>query len=303
VADIDGLGAATLSIDGGAPMAMAQKPGAKSAGFTYSAKLAAGAHTYAIAAVDSAGAAATPCTGVFTVKATVPTITNVKATAKTSADAVVITWTVFDVDGVGGTTLKIDSLAVASGITQVANPNQSVTYTYKDSQPAGKHIFTIDAIDAAVLPASAKQAKGAFTVKATAPTISDIAVTSATAANPTMIKWSAYDLDGIGSVKLTIDGKATTYTQLDSNYTYLGVLAAGKHTYVITVADSQKASKQVTGKFTVATAAAVPAAGVFRVSAMAKVNGTAKTEWLIDYDTISQSTCDADNRDTLFAAY
>jgi hypothetical protein len=99
------------------------------------------------------------------VKATVPAIKKVKATAKTATDPVTITWTVFDFDGVGSTTLKIDGAPVTTGVTE-SGSGTTITYTYTGAWGAGKHVFTIDAADASSTAVPAKQAKGSFTVKA-----------------------------------------------------------------------------------------------------------------------------------------
>jgi hypothetical protein len=257
VADIDGIANVALSIDGGEPIAMSQKAGAKSSNYSYSAKLTAGTHSYTITALDSAGAAAASSTGTLTVKGTTPAIKNVKATAKTSGDTTTITWTVYDIDGIGSTTLKIDGSAVAAGITQVANADGSVTYTYMGLQSAGKHTFTVGAIDAAPSPVSAKQAKGSFTVKPTAPTVSNIVTAGTT--DDAAIAWTVYDVDGIGSVSLTIDGKAVNSSLItvsvksnaEASYSYAGSLAAGEHTYLITVTDAKKVSGKATARFVV----------------------------------------------------
>ncbi len=298
VADIDGVGKVQVSIDGGAAITIARKSGsATSANFVYSGMLTAGPHTFKITAVDATGKAAVPYSGSLKVTPTTPTIKNVKVTAKTSGDNTVIAWTVYDYDKVKSTTLRIDGVKMTSGITQ-SGSGATINYTYAGKLTAGKHTYTIDATDAAVVSASAKQTKGSFTVAATVPTISGVKITATTV--KTTIAWNAYDIDRISGYKLTIDGKTITSGIAQSGsgttfaYTYTGVLKAGSHSYAITATDSQKKSSTASGKFTV-TVASSAASMVF-----ATVGAAAKTDWLIDYDSIL-STDEDDIVDAVFA--
>ncbi len=298
VADIDGVGKVQVSIDGGAAITIARKSGSTtSANFVYSGMLTAGPHTYKITAVDATGKAATPYSGSLKVTATTPTIKNAKVTAKTSGDNTVIAWTVYDYDKVKSTTLKIDGIKMTSGITQSGSV-ETINYTYAGKLTAGKHTYTIDAADAAVVPAFAKQTKGSFTVAATVPTISGVKITATTV--KTTIAWNAYDIDRISGYKLTIDGKTITSGIAASGsgttfaYTYTGVLKAGSHSYAITATDSQKKSSTASGKFTV-TVASSAASAVFATAGI-----TAKSDWLIDYDSIL-STDEDDIVDAVFA--
>jgi len=298
VADIDGVGKVQLSIDGGVAITIAKKSGSTtSANYVYSGMLAAGPHTFKITAADATGKAAVPYSGSLKVTATTPTIKNVKVTAKTSADNTVIAWTVYDYDNVKSTTLKIDGVKMTSGITQ-SGSGATINYTYAGKLSAGKHTYTIDAVDAATLSAPAKQTSGSFTVAATAPTISGVKITATTV--KTTIVWNAYDIDRISGYKLTIDGKTITSGIAASgsgttfSYTYTGVLKAGSHSYAITATDSQKKSSTTSGKFTV-TVATSAASAVFATAGV-----TAKSDWLIDYDSIL-STDEDDIVDAVFA--
>jgi hypothetical protein len=163
VADIDGVGAVVLLIDGNVVASGIKVSGKNtSRTYTYAGLLSAGNHTYDITATDAAGAKAMPASGTFTVKATVPVIKNVKKTVGTSATATTITWTVNDYDGVGTVKLTIDDTEV-SGVTK-SGSDQSATFTYSGVLSAGKHAYMITAYDTTGM--AAKPVKGSFTVKA-----------------------------------------------------------------------------------------------------------------------------------------
>jgi len=270
VYDIDGVGSSALLIDGAKVTSGITKSGSgTTATFTYKGNLAAGSHSYQISAADSVAAVASSSKYWLTVKATIPTIKNVKATATTSADKVTITWTVYDYDSVAASTLKIDGRKITSGISQ-SGSGTTITYTYKANVAAGKHTYAIDAVDAAVIAASAKQYAGTFTVKATTPTVSGIASSNVevgvgSATKPSTVQWKAYDIDGIKSYTLKIDGKAIAAsaivqtvlltsgtTTTSATYVFSGLFKAGKHTYSVTVVDLAGLSKTVSGSFTVA---------------------------------------------------
>jgi hypothetical protein len=254
VTDIDGVASTTLAIDG-----VTITTGIKSSGkntaktYTCTGYLAAGSHTYAIDATDSAGASATQATGSATVKATTPVIKNVKSTAKTSADNVTVVWTVYDYDGVGGTTLKIGGTAVDPSSIASIGVGKTIVYTYSGAQTAGNHKYTIDATDSTGL--AAKTIAGNFTVKATTPAISSVVATPGYSDTATTIAWNAADVDGIKSCTLKIDGKAVASSKITptvtangtvgttaASYVFSDVLSAGKHAYTIVVVDAAKAS-------------------------------------------------------------
>jgi hypothetical protein len=147
---------------------------------------------------------------------------------------------------------------------------------------------------------AARPVSGSFTIKATVPTISTPVVTSTTSA--TTIAWNVYDIDGIGNVALTIDGKAVTGVSqsgsgTSATFTYTGYVAAGSHNYVITVTDSQKMSAKRSGSF-VAAAASTMAGSLKSATTVA----SAKAEWLIDYAGASDAV-DEDSVDAVFAGY
>ena len=298
VTDIDGIKTVKLSIDGGSAITLSKTSGSStSANYSYKAILAAGTHTYTITATGSTGKAATPYTGSVTVNATIPIIKNVKATAKTAADNTTITWTVYDIDGIRSTTLKIDGKTITSGITHTGS-GSTIIYTYTGKLSAGKHAYTIDAKDAAPTPATAKQFKSSLTVKATVPTISKVTVTATTA--KTTITWTATDIDGISTVKMTIDGKAMTFSKSGDKYTYTGKLSVGKHTCVITAVSTQKLSTKVTANFTVSGSKSAPS-GIF---AAVRASTRAYADWLFDDDIAATSIVESAMRtDAVFASY
>ena len=294
VYDIDGVASSALKIDDKTVTSGITKSGSGTTiTYTYKGYLAAGSHSYQIAGTDAAAATATSGKYWLTVKATTPTIKSIKATAATSADKATITWTVYDYDRVASSTLKIDGKKITSGITQ-SGSGTTVTYTYKGYATAGKHIYTIDALDAAVPASSAKQVSGSFTVKATTPTItgisgSSVEVAAATSAKPSTIKWKAYDIDGIKSSVLKIDGKvvdaskvtvtvlATSGTLTTSaTYVYSGVLTLGKHSYAITVVDKANVSKAVSGSLTVQ-----PSVPTVSDPALTTIDGVTTVVWTV----------------------
>jgi hypothetical protein len=300
VYDIDNVSSSTLMLTNTSTGAtISTSSGIKKSGknpsitYTYTGNtasgLTAGTYSYIITAADSTGVSATK-SGTFTVKATTPMIKNVKATTTTSSDAsdVQVVWTVFDVDGIRSTTLKIDDTAITSGITSTANKDGSVTYAYMAYWSAGKHSYTIDAVDASVSTVSAKRATGSFTVKASTPALSGIAATGATSTTATTIVWNAMDVDGIKTCTLTIDGKAVSSSYLTvtatatsgtsttaARYVYSGILSTGKHTYAINVVDSANMSKKVSGTVVVSAA---------KNNSIASYAPSAKVEWILDYD-------------------
>jgi len=253
--NVDGIKSVTISFDSGAAITVQKRSGTSTlATYRYSAVLSARTHTYTITALGTTGKS-TSYKGSVTVIGTIPTINNVKAAAKTSSDNTTITWTVYDIDGISSTTLRIDGRVITSGITQKGS-GSSITYTYAGKLSAAKHGYTINAMDAAVPPVAAKQYGGNVTVAGTVPTITKIVVTPTKA--KTTITWTAYDIDGLKSVVLKIDGKSMTFSRSGDNYTYNGVLTAGKHSYSISAYSTSAKSATVSGNLNVPKSHSVP---------------------------------------------
>ncbi len=253
---IDGIRAVKISIDGGTAVTVQKSSGSStSATYLYSALLSARTHTYTITAVGATGKAATPYTGRVTVVGTTPLIVNVKATAKTSSNNTTIKWTVYDIDGIGSTTLKIDGRKITSGITHTGSSTY-ITYTYTGKLSAGRHSYTINATDASVPQVAAKQFSGNVTVAASVPTITHVVVTPTK--SRTTITWTASDIDGMKSVVLKIDGRGVTITKSGDNYSYSGKLSVGRYTYSITATSTLNKSATVSGNLIVRNTLSAP---------------------------------------------
>jgi hypothetical protein len=85
-----------------------------------------------------------------------------------------------------------------------------------------------------------------------------------------------------------------------TTFSYDGVLTTGKHAYVTAAYDATGiAAKPVKGSFTVK--AARTAVSAFLLNA--GVDGTAKTDWLIDYNGVTSSTNQQDSAAAVFADY
>jgi len=258
VSDIDGVAASQLTIDGVAVVS-GIKPSGKGAKitYTYTGYVGAGAHTFAITAADAMGKTAAPAAGAFFVAPTVPTISKVKVAAKTSDDPVTISWTGYDCDGIQYAAVSIDGRAAVK-VNPLLAPSaiNTANYLYSAMQSAGKHVFAITLVDAHNV---AKIVTGSFTVKASKPTISNVPTTAGTSADQATISWNAYDIDGIAACMLKIDGKTVDGSKIAVNrtssttagYVFTGALSAGKHSFVISVVDTAKASTTLSGSLTV----------------------------------------------------
>jgi len=254
VSDIDGVAASQLTIDGVAVVS-GIKPSGKGAKitYTYTGYVGAGAHTFAITAADAMGKTAAPAAGAFFVAPTVPTISKVKVAAKTSDDPVTISWTGYDCDGIQYAAVSIDGRAAVK-VNPLLAPSaiNTANYLYSAMQSAGKHVFAITLVDAHNV---AKIVTGSFTVKASKPTISNVPTTAGTSADQATISWNAYDIDGIAACMLKIDGKTVDGSKIAVNrtssttagYVFTGALSAGKHSFVISVVDTAKASTTLSG--------------------------------------------------------
>jgi hypothetical protein len=299
--DSNGLKSATLTIDGKSVKISKKASGKTGASYGYLGALAANtsshpSYSYVITVTNVKGVSTTYA-GTFTVAATTPVISKVKTKATTSDKAATISWNVADIDGVDKVTLKIDGVEVTSGIKK-SGTSTSQTYTYSGYPGAGEHSFEITARDTVDVEASPYTSK--FTVKATVPVIKKVKATAKTATDPVTITWTVFDFDGVGSTTLKIDGAPVTtgVTQSGSGttitYTYTGAWGAGKHVFTIDAADASSAAvpaKQAKGSFTIkAPKASLAAAAILAttsdVGSLATVNGTVKTDWLIDYDSL-----------------
>jgi hypothetical protein len=206
---------------------------------------------------------------------------------------------VADIDGIGAVSLTIDGTVVTSGFT-LSGSITSRTFTYTGHLAAGTHTYEINASDSTGLAAT--PVSGTFVVKATAPVISSVRKQVGTDVTATIITWMVNDIDGVGTVKLTIDGIDVTGivksgTSTSAVFTYTAVLSAGTHSYAITAYDSTGlAGKLAKGSFKVKSAmfASTMATGV--------TAGTAKTDWLVDYSFAGSSSVNANSVDAVFAA-
>jgi Tol biopolymer transport system component len=175
----------------------------------------------------------------------------------------VITWNVYDADGIAGVSLKLDNV----GVSKIYGPYaaaKGLDYSGKfGTLSAGSHTYLISATDTV---GNTSTATGTFTVVNPGPTISSIIVAEA-ASNPVkngilettdklVITWAAGSANGaIAGQSVTVDGKAIKpiygpYSNV--NYSCpIGTWAAGTHDYVIATTDSTGASSTASGTFMV----------------------------------------------------
>ena len=180
-------------------------------------------------------------------------------TATTSANPATVAWTAADCDGIAAVTISIDGGSPVA-VSRSSGSSTSAAYAYSAAVPAGKHSYTVTATDSAGVPATST---GSFTVKPNAPTISSPLLTAGLSGTTT-VSWDLFDVDGLASVKLSIDGKSVSVGKTQGNdvtatYVFSGALSTGKHSFVITVVDAKKASISVRGSFTVSAASAAVA--------------------------------------------
>ena len=129
-------------------------------------------------------------------------------------------------------------------------------------------------------------------------------VVAATATTP-VITWNVADGVGIPSSTITVDGRTyglrSVWHSSNANYAgVLGTLTSGSHSYTITATDASGLSATSDGTFT--TAAAKSAAVAATVSNSA--NGSAKSDWLIDCSTATNSWEKTFNAtDAVFSGY
>jgi large repetitive protein len=242
-AAVGGIKSATLSVDGIASTVAG--PWDAASGYNYQGTfgaLASGNHSYTITITGNSGLT-TKSTGVFAVSG--PTISKVAvATAAGS-----MTWNVTGSNGVASTALTVDGVGVSlsGAYAALSGSNYSAAL---GSLTTGSHTYVITASDNS---GRWSQFSGIFQVTNPAPTISKVAVSVAKG----LITCNAYDADGVATVSVTVDGVARKILgpyKAASGYNYqgvFGVLAAGKHTYVIRAADTTGSCSQSSGTFVV----------------------------------------------------
>jgi hypothetical protein len=244
VTDAAGVQSSGITIDGNAVTKL-YGPFTASSGVNYAAvysTLAAGPHTYVITATDSNGATSQD-TGTFTVVG--PTIGGV-AVAQAHDQ---LSWNVADATGVLSSSVTIDGNAMTQlygPFTAASGVNYAAVY---GRLPAGAHTYVITATDS---NGTTVQRTGTFTL--VGPTIGGVAV----AQSQHEISWNVTGPAAVQSTGITIDGNALTklYGPFAAasgvNYAAVyGDLAAGAHTYVVTVLDSNGTTAARTGTFTI----------------------------------------------------
>ena len=260
-----------------------------------------------------------PANGVITPDPLAPVISNVVIVESegprdgilTSADKVVITWSLADADGVAGTSLQVDGVDVATIYGPYA-AQFGVNYAAVVGPfAAGTHSYTIRGTDKAAKP-STSTVTGTFGIAASSnqgPAITNVVV-SLTGPQP-VITWSLGDPDGIGKTSLEIDGKNVTsvYGPYGSNYAgVFGTLAAGTHTYVIHATDAAgvPASNQYTATFDVADGGSSNAGPAITNVVVSQSGPQPIITWsLADTDGIASTTLELDGKavTTIYGPY
>lgn len=238
-AALAGVASTSLTIDGAAIKHLAgpfiAPPGVNFAGSL--GTLAAGNHTYVIAATDGAGRSTT-LTGTFVVG---PVISQVVVSTASN----VITWNAAAAKGVVGSSITIDSQAVSKVQGPfVSPPGVSYSATF-GTLSSGTHNYTITAIDGA---GNTSTLSGTFSV---GPVISNVVVSTTEGT----ITWNAAAVKGVASSTVTIDAgsvpmQGPTVVAPGLNFTGLfGILPAGSHTYLISAIDGAGVTTQLAGTF------------------------------------------------------
>ena len=122
------------------------------------------------------------------------------------------------------------------------------------------------------------------TVTMAIPTISNVMVKSTNSAANTTITWKATDVAAITQTALTIDGVAVTFTKTGTAYSASKKLAAGSHTYNITVTNANGVSTVDTETFNVA--ATIPTITNVQTTATTSAKATKITWKASDIDGI-----------------
>jgi C1A family cysteine protease len=209
-----------------------------------------------------------------------PAISNVVVNATTSANKTSLTWHVSDAAGIMSTKLTIDGRNVS--VWKTSGNRYDANYSASATLAAGTHTFTITEVDNQRV---SQTYTGTFTVAATAPTISNVAVEVSQSA-VTTISWKVSDGDGVGSTTLTLDEQVLQARKLPGNrtaarYSASTTLAAGTHTYTITAVDSFGVSSTYSGTFTITSSGRK-----FRVLSGSLAAGAVKTDWRADNQAI-----------------
>ena len=267
--------------------------------------LSAGSHSYTIQSADSQGNTAT-ASGTFTVAVhTGPTISGV--VVNSLAAVPVITWNVADTAGIASTALSVDGTAVTTVYGPYGTANSANYAGAIGVLPDGSHSYVITATNAS---GNSLSYSGTFNVAGdTLPLISGITVyvppqgpiTPISDQPIPVITWNVVEkTDGIASSSITVDGSPLSVfgpygTEYNANYSAdIRSVAAGAHTYTITATNTLGQSTTSTGTFTVN-----PQSAALASSAL----GTAKTDWLIDYDALAPQSSGTDNSaDAVLAA-
>ena len=242
---------------------------------------------------DAAGNEGVSATSTMTVS-THPAISNIAVTAKTSADKTTIAWRESGGSyALGTTTLTIDGKKVS--VTKETTGKTTATFSYAGVLTAGKHTYTITGADAKGQKSSYT---GTLTVTATTPTISNVSSKATTSDKTTKITWKVYDIDGVSSTTLKIDGvKVTSGIKTSGSgktitYTYTGYVAAGKHKYDVTATDSKNKTAATSGSFTVT--ATTPTIKNVKVTAKTSADNTTIVWTVYDYDSVKSTTLKID---------
>lgn len=165
----------------------------------------------------------------------------------------IIRWNAYDANGVRSSTVKIDGVKIRKlyGPYRAAS---GVNYSaYYGALSVGTHTYTITATDK---KGHVSTATGTFDVVAAGPTISRVAVY----ATRGQIKWNAFDINGVASSSLQIDGlsagktygagKAASGTNCLAKFGWMG-LSLGTHNYTILATDKTGQVSSVSGTFEV----------------------------------------------------
>ncbi len=279
VLDADGVASSTVTIDGKTASAI-YGPYQSSSGLNYAAplgSLAGGQHSYTITATDKLGNHSST-TASFTVVSSGPTISQMAVSETTD----VITWNVFDADGVAGSSVAIDGKTAAYIGGPYAASSGVNYYAPLGSLAAGQHTATLTATDK---QGNVSTQNWNFTLaNPTGPLISQVAVSQAKA----FISWNCFDAQGVKSSSIQIDGKAAANVygpyKASSGVNFsatLSSMAAGTHTYTITATDGAGNVSTLTGSFTWGSSSAQSA---LASAALANLSNSAKLDWLYDFD-------------------
>ena len=200
-------------------------------------------------------------------------------------------------------TLTIDGKAISA----IYGPyGSSISANYAGAigtLAAGTHTYVITATDKATPPASS-QFSGSFVVGPVGPAISGIVFAAMNgngsgiidASDKILVTWSLSDASGIASTSILADGSVAPTALYGPYATSTGVnyaavfnpLAAGSHTFTIKATDNTSAHTASQATQTLSVAAAL-------ASMAANASATAKTNWLINTDSVASSSNQQDS--------